>query len=174
MAGIDLTRPPPGAWYKPTSSGFAIGATTRSATAIILVLIAGLWSKSVGSIFIRPLWSGQFTIIPTSFIIPFLLGSILLIAMSLMSIAGKVEVERDGDDGKVFVGLWEVGWSSRFRWSEIESIREDRTSIGAGFNRYPARVIVIEAATRVAFGSRLSAERRYFLLQGLKRLRMTR
>jgi len=146
--------------------------------ALLFVPFTCMWSvMSVGNIFIRPFFIGQPSVIPISFGIPFLLGSVILIAMCLMSLGGKVEVERDGDDGKVFVGFWEIGWSRRFKWSGIDEIREDRANNTGGvfqWNRNFRKVILIEGETRIAFGSGLSGERRYFLLQGLKRLRMAR
>jgi hypothetical protein len=165
---VDLVNPHPGVWYLPRVDGFTIGATTQSwMTALFLVPFTCVWAgASVGGMYVLPLLRGQ-PLTEGFFGIPFLLGSAFLVAQCIMAIAGKVEVSREGDRCSVFTGIGPIGWTRRVNWSHIHTVREDVSASG----RSTKKVIVLEGGTRVAFGSELNEERRYFLLTGLKRLK---
>jgi len=90
--------------------------------AIIPVPFTALWAVgSLWAIYGSQIAKGTFD--PTSSLagIPFLLGSLVLLWMTLMAVCGKVVVRASGDEGSVFVGVGRFGWTRRFRGSEIRT-----------------------------------------------------
>ena len=80
-----------------------------------------------------------------------------------MAMFGKIEVFI-GEISSVFVGIGPVGWTRRFDWLEVQTIREDEAAI------------VLEGKTCLEFnsgilGMELNEERRYFVLNVLKYLK---
>lgn len=164
-----LRDPPKGAWFKQDMHGTVIGATTRSAMAFFLVPFMCVWSgASLGGIYGTQIMKGEFNLGMSLFGIPFLLGSVLFWAIALMAVCGKVEV-KIGRASSVFVGVGRFGWTRKFDWSEVATIREDIT--GVHRQGGAQRAIVFEGKERLVFGSGLSENRRYFLLNALKFLK---
>jgi hypothetical protein len=166
----DLLRTPPeGAWFKKEMDSVVIGATTRSPIAFFLVPFMCVWSGvSLGGIYWSQITKGEFDLSSSLFGIPFLLGSILFWSLTLMAICGKVEVSI-GQLSSVFVGVGKLGWTRRFEWPAVQTIREDGTNL-----RYPGghqSVIVMEGETRIKFGTGVNEKRRYFILNALKYLK---
>lgn len=164
-----LRDPPKGTWYRKERNGVVLGASTRSAAAFFLVPFMLVWSGgSLGGIYGSQILSGKFDLLTSLFGIPFLLGSILLWALALMAIWGRVVVTI-GRESSVFVGIGPVGWSRSFNWSNVKTIREDISFSGRNNSRQTA--IVMEGDKRLRFGSGLNEARRYFLLSSLKYLK---
>ena len=82
-----------------------------------------------------------------------------------MSVAGKVTVSLHGDRLAIFTGVGLIGLTRIANLSDFKTAREDYSAMNT--NR-PARVIRLEGARALAFGSMLSSERRYFLLAALQ------
>lgn len=164
-----LRNPPQGAWVKKARNSVVVGATTRSPIAFFLVPFMCVWSGgSLGGIYGTQIAKGEFNLGASLFGIPFLLGSILFWSLALMAVCGKVEVSI-GKLSSVFVGVGKLGWTRRFDWSAVKSIREDKTNVS-----YPGghqAAIVIEGKTRIKFGTGLNEKRAYFILNALKYLK---
>lgn len=162
--GPDLTAPPAGAWFEQLPDGFRTGGTTRSWMALFLIPFTCVWAGgSLGCIFGRQFASGEFDPMSSLFGLPFLLGSIFLIGMCAMTVAGKVEIAQRGDRLSIFVGVGWLGWTRNYSWSDFSAVREDRSLSGFNWNGL-GRMILLEGKRRAAFGSTLSEERRYFVL----------
>lgn len=171
--GFDLATPPKGAWFEETLTGWRIGASTRSYTALFLVPFMCVWSGfSLGGIYGSQIVAGKFNLLLSLFGIPFVLGTILFGSIAVMSVLGKVIVSVDRNAGTIFTGVGRIGWMRRFDWEEITRIEEDllsyRNSGSSGL------VISMVGKSRTKFGSMLSDERRFFLLQGLRKLLFSR
>lgn len=169
-AGFDraeLGSPPKGAWFRPNVHEIVIGATTRHLSAFLLVPFTCVWAGgALGGIYGMQIRNGQFSLMLSLFGLPFLAGSIALITMTLMAIAGKVEVRLRGRAGVIFVGVGPVGWKRAFNLTEVESIAEE----GAAVN-YPGGTdgsIVLRGRTRLRFATHLTEARRHFIAQALK------
>ncbi|HWF17928.1 MAG TPA: hypothetical protein VG754_01590 [Verrucomicrobiae bacterium] len=166
---IDLARPPKGVWFKQDMRGFEIGSTTRSPVAFFLVPLMCLWSGgSLARIYGSQIRSGKFEIGKSLFGLPFLLGTIVLGTITLMTIFGKTTVSVQGDQGKVFVGLGPIGWTRRFKWSGVREIREGYC--GTTRNGRQQMGIILEGETRLTFGSGMREERRYFIFSAMRNL----
>src|SRR3954447_21855080 len=167
---VDLSKPPKGASLLREGNRTIVSATTRSMMAWILIPFTCVWSgSSMAGIYGNQFQRGVFDLKMSLFGIPFILGTLILACQTIMSAVGRVTVTREGDDGVVFTGVGPFGSDRRFRWSEMESVKE---GIGIGYmkarNGVPSRSIVLNfrPGTRPAlkFGSMLTDERRWFLM----------
>jgi hypothetical protein len=168
--GADLTAPPRGAWFEQIPGGFRVGASTRSAMALFFIPFTCAWSgMSMSGIYGTQIKSGHFDPSSSLFGLPFLIGTVCLVSVCAMMIAGKVEVTRSGDMLSVFSGVGLLGWTRSFRWSDFDSVREEvrRNGWNGNFSRQ-GPVILLEGRRRVAFGSMWNDERRYFVLSALR------
>jgi len=165
---VDLNAPPAGAWYEPAGDGFTAGASTRSWMALFIVPFTCVWSGgSMTGIYGTQLMKGQFNLPMSLFGLPFLIGSIFLVSWCAMSVAGKVTISVHGDRLAVFTGIGPFGLTRTANLSDFKSVREDFGNRSMNSNR-ASRVIRLEGARSMAFGSMLSNERRYFLVGALK------
>lgn len=161
-----LAEPPAGAWRRVEDGASIIGASTRSPIALFLVPFMCVWSGgSLGGIYGSQIIKGKLDLGLSLFGIPFVLGTVMLGSVALMAVFGKVEVTV-GRASSVFVGIGSIGWTRRFDWSTVTSIRED-----FGGARGSNKVIVLEGKDRLAFGTGLNESRRFFLVRALKQLR---
>jgi hypothetical protein len=169
-SGPDLTTPPTGAWFEQAPGGFRVGASTRSWMALFIVPFTCVWAGgSLSGIYGKQISSGHFDAGSSLFGLPFLLGSICLLGLCAMNIAGKVEIVQNGDRLSVFTGVVVLGWTRNYLASDFDSVREDRGQNWRNWNRQ-GQVIVLEGKRRAAFGSMLSEERRYFVLSVLRKM----
>ena len=152
-----INDPPKGAWRYEDYDKKIIGATTRSPLAFFLVPFMMIWSGgSLGVIYVSQIISGEFDLYLSLFGIPFLAGSIVLLCVTSMAIAGKVEVVI-GEDSYVFTGVGTVGIKKKFDWNSVVRIYEDKM-IRNGFlgnDRYSASIF-IEGKTQNIFVLRLT------------------
>lgn len=167
---VRLEAPPPGAWFERTAQGFSLGATTRSPVAFFLVPFMLVWSGgSLGGIYGTQIAKGHFDLFQSLFGLPFLAGSVLFWAITLMAIAGRVSFERRGDVLTLFTGVGPLGWRRRLRWSEVKGVEPEDASA-----RYPGserqQLMLVTAERRAPIGSGVTKERQHFLENALLRL----
>jgi ribosomal protein S27E len=166
---VDLNSPPAGAWYAPAVDGFTAGASTRSWMALFVVPFTCVWSGgSMTGIYGTQLMKGHFNLTMSLFGLPFLIGSIFLVLWCAMSVGGKVTVSVQGDRLAIFTGVGPFGVTRTANLSDFKTVREDFGNGSMNTNNRLSRVIRLEGARAMAFGSMLSNERRYFLLGALK------
>lgn len=169
-SSIDLHSPPSGAWYTPTADGFTAGATTRTWTALFLIPFTCVWSGgSLFGIYGTQIVKGQFSLATSLFGIPFLLGTILLVSMCATSVAGKLTITRHSDRLSIFFGVGSIGWTRTCSLSDFSTVREGYPGFGNwNWSNRQGPSIRLEGKRAVAFGSMLTTDRRYFLLQVLQ------
>src|SRR6185436_7537522 len=56
----------------------------------------------------------------------FLFVQLLSAADALVRIFGHVVVSKTGAEGRIFIGIGDVGWSRSFRWEAVEAIENTR------------------------------------------------
>lgn len=131
------------------------------------VYVRVVWVQP-GGIYGHQIVTGHFDLGNSLFGIPFVLGTLLFGAQAAMSAFGHVSIARNGDEGSIFEGVGPLGWVRRFRWSELESVREGRASYGSGRGGQNYLLIVLNFKSNVRptlrFGAMLSEERRWFLM----------
>jgi hypothetical protein len=128
---VDLDHPPKGVWFRRTGDGFELGTTTRSWFALFLVPFMCVFSGgSLGATYWPQISKGEFNLGMSLFGLPFLMGTVVIAAVTVMCICGKICVRAQGRDGEVFVGIGQIGFRKCFKWDEIKSVRQ-LTRIGA-------------------------------------------
>lgn len=171
---VTLTRPPKGAWYRQTMSETVIGATTRNPGAFFLIPFTFVWAGgSMTGIYGSQIQSGEFSLVMSLFGLPFLVGSIVLIATTLMSVCGKVEVRLRDRQGVIFVGVGGLGWKRRIHLDHIDTITEHGWS-GANYPGHQGSGILLQGRSRLRFATNLNEPRRHFMLNALKTLKAGR
>ena len=78
----------------------------------------------------------------------FLLGTFLFGSLAVLTVIGRTVVrsdEMDHDAGSVFLGVGPVGFTSRFRWSEVIGIEETLSSNNKG---KPSKQITLKRGRR--------------------------
>lgn len=167
VSRFDANMPPQGAWYTSDFETTKVGATTRSPLAFFLVPFMIIWSGgSVGGIYGMQLVSGKFNLILSLFGIPFLIGSVVFWGVTMMAIFGKVEVTFNNEGGKIFTGIGRLGFTKTFLWKDIEAVEESMSNVRTqGSQQYQINLI---GQSRVSFGTGLSNERRYYIMNVLR------
>jgi hypothetical protein len=165
---FDIKEVPKGAWFIQDFETTTIGASTRSWIAFFLVPFMIVWSgASLGGIYGSQILTGKFSLFNSLFGIPFILGSIIFWSLALMAIWGKVELIFNKQGGKVFTGVGKIGITKKFTWEDVSRINETAVTF-----RYPGSrgsLILFEGKKRLSFGSGLNEERRYYILQSLRK-----
>jgi hypothetical protein len=166
---FNINEIPKGAWYIQELNTTIIGATTRNWIAFFIVPFMIVWSGfALGGIYGSQIFTGKFNPLMSLFGIPFILGSIIFWSFACMTIWGKVELTFDKQGGRVFTGVGKIGRTKNFKWNEISRIGESMTNF-----HYPgshAAQIVLEGRKRLFFGTGLNNERRYYILQALRKI----
>lgn len=159
---FDIDQTPAGVTFENRGAlGWTIRSTTRSAAAFFLVPFSCVWSGgSLGGIYGMQIANGEFSLILSLFGLPFLIGSIVLVSVSAMSVFGHLVVTYDGEGGSVFTGLGPVGWRRYFDWEDVSYIEETQHNNSVA--------IAMVGQTRTIFGSTLSADRRFYFRQALQ------
>lgn len=164
---FDINSPPKGAWFVTTDSTITLGATTRSSAAFFITPFTLLWSGfSLGGIYGSQILLGEFNIIFSILGIPFLLGSILLWLVTLMTIWGKVEISITENGGTIFTGIGKCGIKKHFSWQEISRITERPTMMN-----YPGKngnAIQLVGKNSISFGTGLIEYRKYYIMRAMQ------
>lgn len=160
---VDWDNPPPGVQVTRLGRKTVITASTRSAWALLGVPFLLLWTAGViGKIYLR---SEPPSLYETLIGIVFLSFSVILWVSELMLVVGRVEIRLEPGRGEVFSGIGPIGWRRAFDPGEVHHVREE-----IGGRRGTYRVFVLEGKERLRFGGLLlNDQRRYFVLQALKR-----
>jgi hypothetical protein len=199
---FDLSESPRGAWFSETSAGWTIGATTRSPIAFFLVPFMCGWSWCSLGIYGRQIAEGKFNFHLSLLGIPFVLGTLVIGFLAIMSVCGKITVTVEHDAGRLFYGVGPIGWTRSFDWSSITRFEEHLLRVlGHHYTGgSPGWIISWSSITRfkknpleghhdtgsygwrisligktcLKFGTMLTEPRRYFLLHGLRKLLASR
>ncbi|MFN8672789.1 MAG: hypothetical protein U0457_12005 [Candidatus Sericytochromatia bacterium] len=163
---IDLKNPPKGTWFKEFNDGFEVGVNIRSFVAIFLIPFTLVWGGlSLGGIYGTQIIKGHFSLFESLFGIPFLLGTIALTAVCLMSLFGKVLITVKDNQGIIFTGIGSsLGYIRKFNWSDVEDILEASPTLN---NRNETQTILKLKLKNnsLDFASNLSTEKRYFIMK---------
>jgi len=168
----DIPDPPRGVWFVARPDGWTIGSTTRSPIAFFLVPFMCVWSGfSLGGIYGSQIVQGRFDPVASIFGIPFILGTLLFGSFAVMSVSGKVVITLDRSHGRVFTGVGPLGWTRAFDWKTVDRVNEEPIPSDSSNT---GKTISLVGKTRLNFGSMLADNRRYFIVQLLRRLLATR
>ncbi len=163
--------PPNGTSVETRSGGFRAVASTRNPWAWLLIPLLGVWIAVGWRIFSVLQFVKGFSDARVSvFAIPFVLGCLVTCMQILLLAWGRIEVTRNGDEGSIFQGIGQTGWTRRFRWSELRSVQE-ATGLLRPRGGPPFKLIELEfgrGRRPFKFGTLLNQERRWFLMSRLR------
>lgn len=172
---FNINQPPSGVRYDNYGMGWRIASTTRSAIAFFLVPFMMVWAGgSLGGIYGSQIAKGEFDLTMSLFGIPFVLGTLLFGSFALLSVIGRTVIrsdEMDHDAGSVFLGIGPLGWTSRFRWSEVIGIEESYANNSNG--NHSKQITLKRDMGDIHFGSMLTERRRRYVLHALRQLVVT-
>ena len=121
----------------------------------------------MSGIYGRQITSGNFRLTESLFGLPFLIGTIVLVSLCAMTVAGETTVTRQSDRLSIFTGIGGLGWRRNYLWSDFRVVREDSSGNRYGWNRQ-GQVVALEGKRRATFGGMWTQERRYFVLNALR------
>lgn len=154
--------PVPGTRVQDRGASWMVEVSHRSLMALFLVPFTVVWAGgSLGGLYLSQFLSGKFDLIQSLFGIPFLIGSIVLSSITLMSLFGRTVVSvEQGSRALVFTGIGAIGWYRRFDWTDIQEISEIRQRNNT--------CIVMQGRRRISLGWGLSGAKSYFLVNFLR------
>jgi hypothetical protein len=164
---VDTENPPRGAWYRDDGDRVRAGATLRSPIAFFLVPFTCVWAGgALGGIYGAQIARGEINWVMSLFGLPFVVGSVFLIGLTLLMVFGKVEVRIKNDESEVFTGVGPFGKHRRFHAQDVLRVKEEQRRAGKGQNW----VIALEREDLgpIQFGTGLTEERRRFVLGALR------
>lgn len=164
-----LDSPPSGTWIRQEFEGTVIGASTRSAGALFLVPFLLAWGGgSLGGLYGSQLLRGEFDLYKSLFGLPFLAGTVLLSILTLMAVAGRVEV-RTGRQALLFVGVGPLGWKRPFEWDRVQAVQNLGTDPRQRGGQSGKLRIEFKEGLPLTVGVGLPPERQRFLVAALRR-----
>jgi len=115
---------PKGVQLEETMDGFRLTLSTRSCIAIFLVPFTLFWAGgSLGGIYGTQIAQGKFNWMMSLFGIPFLIGSVALIGLTIMTVAGRTVVELAGGKFSIRTGALGVYRTKSAAWHDVRSCR---------------------------------------------------
>ena len=115
---------PKGVQLEETMDGFRLSLSTRSCIAIFLVPFTLFWAGgSLGGIYGTQIAQGKFNWMMSLFGIPFLIGSVALIGLTIMTVAGRTVVELAGGKFSIRTGALGVYRTKSAAWHDVRSCR---------------------------------------------------
>ena len=133
---VPVMPPPKGVDLVETMDGFRLTLSTRSCIAIFLVPFTLVWAGgSLGGIYGTQIAKGEFNWMMSLFGLPFLVGSVALIGLTVMSVAGRTIVELAGGKFSIRTGALGVYRTQSAPWHDVRSCRLTEAT-RRGRNRY--------------------------------------
>jgi len=121
---VPVMTPPKGVDLVETMDGFRLTMSTRSCIAIFLVPFTLVWAGgSLGGIYGTQIAKGEFNWMMSLFGLPFLLGSVALIGLTVMSVAGRTVVELAGGTFTIRIGALGIYCTRSAPWNDVRSCR---------------------------------------------------
>jgi len=156
--------PPKGVDVVETMDGFRLTLSTRSCIAYLLVPFTLFWAGgSLGGIYGTQIAKGEFNWMMSLFGLPFLVGSVFLISLTAMAVAGRSVVELSGGRLNLRTGALGIYRTKSADWRDVRGCRLTEVS-RRGRNSYSTSYqveVAVEGAEPLRFG--VGAERETML-----------
>ena len=115
---------PKGVTLAETMDGFRLTLSTRSCAGFFLVPFTLVWAGgSLGGLYGTQIAKGQFNLMMSLFGLPFLAGSIFLIALTVMTVAGRCIIELAGGKFSIRLGALGIYRTQSAAWDDVLSCR---------------------------------------------------
>jgi len=196
LDGVDLGRPPDGAWHRGSGIGMVIGATHRSVGMALGLLAISLFWNGIVSVFVllalaatllhlnvplpdwfpAPKMNGGaigvgMTIFLWLFLTPFIVIGLAMIGGFVSALGGRTEVQIRQSEGLVFSGIGSIGRRRRFNAEIVKDVRvENQKWRDSDGDRHNKNQIIIETddGKTIKFGSTLTEERMRFVAAAVR------
>jgi len=193
---VDASRPPAGTWFQRDGRGTVIGATHRSIGQAFGLLLFVLFWNGIVSVFVAlalastlkllgipapgwfppakmnggPMGIGM-TLFLWLFLTPFIAIGLSMLMAFLSCLAGKTELQIQGNQCVLFSGIGALGRRKRFSTSEVKDVRieDKRWRDSDGDSRRNTQIIIETTQKPIKCGSMLTNERRQFVAGCLKK-----
>jgi len=154
---------PKGVQLEETMDGFRLTLSTRSCIAFFLVPFTMFWAGgSLGGIYGTQIAKGEFNLMLSLFGLPFLAGSVFLVALTVMAVAGRCVVELAGGKFSIRTGALGVYRTKSVAWDDVLSCRlTEDTSRGRSYSTTYQVEVAVERGEPLRFG--VGAERQTVL-----------
>jgi hypothetical protein len=193
---VDASRPPDGTWFQRDGRGTVIGASHRSLGQAFGLLLFTLFWNGIVSVFVllalgstlqhlgvsvphwfpAPVMNGKsiplgMTLFLWLFLTPFILIGLAMLGAFLSCLAGRTELQIQGNQCVLFTGIGALGWRKRFSTSDVKDVRiEDRRwRDNDGDARRNTQIVIETRDKPIKLGSMLNKERRGFIAGCLKK-----
>jgi hypothetical protein len=150
----DWSEPPKGLSVTMAPDGFELTAANHSWMVLVVCVVAfaifyqGMTNRAASPNDLPP-W-----------LYVWLLAMLLpVLAVALFKCLGKYVVAVRGDEARVFAGFGTVGWTRRFRWSELSRVAIVRLRRGKGIEQY----IDLTCPKRLRFARDLDRDQRAYI-----------
>lgn len=158
---FNIGDPVKGTSFDRDGNFWKLEASHRSISALFIVPFACVWvGGSMSGIYGSQIVSGRFDLGASLFGIPFLIGSIVLVCVSLMSLMGRTIISNANGKALIFIGVGSIGWYRRFDWSDIDEVIEKQF--------HQSGPISLEGKKRLSLGWGLSDKKLYYLVNALR------
>lgn len=153
--------PVDGTTFDDRGNNWAVSGSHRSWLALILVPFTLVWAGgSLSGLYGSQIVSGEFDPDQSLFGLPFLIGTIVLVTVCLMSLFGRTLVSVENGKALIFMGIGSIGWYRRFDWIAIDRVTENTSG------QY--KHISLEGSKRLNLGWGLNAKRQYYITNFLR------
>ena len=163
--------PEPPRWVK-VEDGFFGGKTITyrrpSPILFFLVPFTALWSGgSMAGLYIVPLIRGEFEWDKALFGIPFLIGTVILLAVIAYLGFGKCEVTLENSEGKIFTGVGSLGWKRQFRYGTDTIVALKLTNMSVN-NVKQTGIAITNPEKEIVFGTLLTKPAKLYLAAAIR------
>jgi hypothetical protein len=154
--------PPKGVSLVETMDGFHLSISTRSWVAVFLVPFTLVWSGgSLGGIYGTQIAKGEFSLTQSLFGLPFLIGSVFLIGLTVMAVAGRLIVELAGGRLRLRAGALGVYRTKSADWRDVRGCRLTEVSLRGRYSNSFQVEVAVEGGKPLRVG--IGAERETML-----------
>ena len=154
--------PPKGVSLVETMDGFQLFISTRSWAAVFLVPFTLVWSGgSLGGIYGTQFAKGYFSLTMSLFGLPFLIGSVFLIGLTVMAVAGRSIVELAGGRLRLRTGALGVYRTKSADWRDVRGCRLTEVSLRGRYSNSFQVEVAVEGGKPLRVG--IGAERETML-----------
>jgi hypothetical protein len=154
--------PPKGVSLVETMDGFHLSISTRSWVAVFLVPFTLVWSGgSLGGIYGTQIAKGEFGLTQSLFGLPFLIGSVFLIGLTVMAVAGRLIVELAGGRLRLRAGALGVYRTKSADWRDVRGCRLTEVSLRGRYSNSFQVEVAVEGGKPLRVG--IGAERETML-----------
>jgi hypothetical protein len=154
--------PPKGVSLVETMDGFHLSISTRSWAAVFLVPFTLVWSGgSLGGIYGTQIAKGEFSLTQSLFGLPFLIGSVFLIGLTVMAVAGRLIVELAGGRLRLRAGALGVYRTKSADWRDVRGCRLTEVSLRGRYSNSFQVEVAVEGGKPLRVG--IGAERETML-----------